>query len=111
MTIDEAINHAMDVANEQIKLYKRYDNASGYSRCHVESLRTSEAKRCEKCADEHLQLYNMLMELKKYRHLKDQVFLAKTTIKKQNSDFLTGYVCALSVVEGMIAEVENNENN
>lgn len=50
MTLDEAIKHAEEVAIEQDKLCKRYDDASGYSRSHNEAIRTTDAKRCEECA-------------------------------------------------------------
>ena len=67
MTIDEAIKHCEEVAEEQDKLCKRYDDASGYSRSHNEAIRTTDAKRCEECAAEHRQLAEWLKELKAYR--------------------------------------------
>ena len=67
MTLDEAIIHAEEVAEEQIKLCKRYDDASGYTRNHNEGIRTSNAKKCEKCAAEHRQLAEWLEELKQLR--------------------------------------------
>ncbi len=69
MTLDEAINHAEEVAEEQVKLCKRYDDASGYSRSHNETIRVADAKKCEKCADEHEQLAEWLRD---YRRLLDQ---------------------------------------
>lgn len=67
MTLDEAIKHAEEVAIEEDKLCKRYDAASGYTRSHNKEIRTSEAKKCEKCADEHRQLAEWLKELKQLR--------------------------------------------
>ena len=67
MTIYEAIKHAEEMAIEQDKLCKRYDDASGYSRSHNEAIRTTGAKRCEKCAEEHRQLAEWLRELKDAR--------------------------------------------
>ena len=67
MTLDEAIRHCEEVEKEQEKLYKRYDDASGYTRSHNEDIRTSDAKKCEKCADEHRQLAGWLKELKQLR--------------------------------------------
>lgn len=69
MILDEAIKHAEEVAVEQDKLCKRYDDASGYSRSHNEAIRTTEAKGCEKCASEHRQLAEWL---KDYKRLKEQ---------------------------------------
>lgn len=67
MSIDEAIKHSEEVAIEQNKLCKRYDDASGYSRSHNEAIRTTDAKRCEECAAEHRQLVEWLKELKAHR--------------------------------------------
>ena len=69
MTLDEAIKHAEEVAKEQDKLCKRYDDASGYSRSHNEAIRTTDAKRCEECAEEHRQLAEWLRD---YKRLKEQ---------------------------------------
>lgn len=67
MTLDEAIKHCEEVAEEQDKLCKRYDDASGYSRSHNEAIRTADAGRCEECAKEHRQLAEWLKELKALR--------------------------------------------
>ena len=37
--------------------------------------------------------------------LADEIASFKRCVKSENSDYLTGYLCALSVVEGMIAEM------
>ena len=42
LTIDEAIEHCEEKAKEQDKLATRYEDASGYSRSHIESLKTDE---------------------------------------------------------------------
>lgn len=67
VTIDEAIKHAEEVAEEQDKLCKRYDDASGYTRSHNEDIRTTNAKKCVECAEEHRQLAEWLKELKELR--------------------------------------------
>lgn len=38
--------------------------------------------------------------------LKERIKSFKKCVKSENSDYLTGYICALSAVEGMIAEME-----
>ncbi len=45
--------------------------------------------------------------------LADEIASFKRRVKSENSDYLTGYLCALSVVEGMIADMRevNNEGN
>ncbi len=42
-----------------------------------------------------------------------EIARVKRCVKSENSDYLTGYLCALSVVEGMIADMRevNNESN
>lgn len=40
--------------------------------------------------------------------IKKQIADFKRCVKSENSDYLTGYISALSAVEGMIAEVEND---
>ena len=75
MTLDEAIKHCEEAAIEQDKLCKRYDDASGYSRSHNEAIRTTDAKMCEECAEEHRQLAEWLRELKQ---LKEQEFYVTT---------------------------------
>ena len=67
MRIDEAIQHCLEVAKEQDKLASRYEDASGYSRSHIESLKTNESIKCRECANEHRQLAEWLKELKIYR--------------------------------------------
>ena len=41
--------------------------------------------------------------------LKEKLAELKRAICSENRDYLTGYLCALSVMEGMIAEVEDDE--
>jgi hypothetical protein len=69
MTLDEAIKHAEEKAKEHEKMCQRYDDASGYSRSHNETIRTTAAKKCEKCAEEHRQLAEWL---KDYQRLLEQ---------------------------------------
>lgn len=37
--------------------------------------------------------------------LADEIASFKRHVKSDNSDYITGYLCALSVVEGMIADI------
>lgn len=38
--------------------------------------------------------------------LKKQIAFAKRTMKSENSGYMEGYLCALTAVEGMVAEIE-----
>ena len=67
LNLNEAIKHAEEVAEEQERMAKRYDDASGYTRSHNESIRTSDAKQCIICANEHRQIAEWLKELKQLR--------------------------------------------
>lgn len=71
MTLDEAIRHSEEVAKEQDKLCKRYDDASGYTRSGNEKIRTNEAKKCAVCAEEHRMLAWWLRD---YKRLKTELF-------------------------------------
>lgn len=69
LTLEEAIKHCEEVAKEQDKLATRYEDASGYSRSHIESLKTNESIKCRECASEHRQLAAWLRELKRDREV------------------------------------------
>lgn len=70
MTIDEAIRHAEEVAEEQEKLYglclPEY-NCDGKSHCNA--LKNGKDRGCLKCGEEHRQLAEWL---KDYKRLKEQ---------------------------------------
>lgn len=85
MTLDEGIIHAEDVAKELDKLCKRYDDASGYTRSHNEDIRTTDAKKCAKCANEHRQLAEWLKELKVFKSRKGQ-WLRMSDLSEQEDD-------------------------
>ena len=90
MTLDRAIKHCEEIAEEQDKLCKRYDDASGYSRSHNEAIRTTDAKKCEKCANEHRQLAKWLKELKQ---LREQISWIPTSERQPegNGNYLAFY--------------------
>lgn len=67
MTLDEAIKHCEEIAEDQDKLCKRCDDASGYSRSHNEAIRRDDAKKYEKCSQDFKQLTEWLKELKAYK--------------------------------------------
>lgn len=67
MTLDEAIQHCSEVAEELDRLATRDEDASGYTRSHIESLKTDQSIKCRECASDHRQLAEWLRELKRYR--------------------------------------------
>ncbi len=85
MTLDEAIKHAVEVAIEQDKSSKKYDDASGYTRSGNNEIRTNEAKRCEECAEEHRQLAEWLKELRVFKSRKGQ-WLRMSDLSEQEDD-------------------------
>lgn len=85
MTLEEAIKQAEEVAKEQDKLCKRYDDASGYTRSHNEDIRTTDAKKCIECAEEHRQLAEWLKELRVFKSRKGQ-WLRMSDLSEQEDD-------------------------
>lgn len=107
MTLDEAIIHNENVAEYFGGLVECCDLTwipAGISNTPMHR------NYCIDLAQEGRQTAEWLKELKGYRSIKDQIYFAKRNIQSENSDFLTGYLSALSAVEGMIAEVENAES-
>lgn len=84
MTLEQAIEHAEEVAIEQAYLMGRYDAASGYARSRNESIRTESAKKCEQCAAEHIQLAAWLRELAERRKAPEIVRCCKCKHKKDH---------------------------
>ena len=72
MTLEEAIKHAEEVAEEQEGLYglcpaseSEISHCNGTNDC--KTLKNGKNKGCLKCAEEHRQLAEWLRELKAYR--------------------------------------------
>ena len=72
MTIDEAIRHCVEVAEEQEELYRicpasesEMSHCNGTKDCRA--LKNGKNKGCQKCAAEHRQLAIWLKELKQLR--------------------------------------------
>lgn len=106
LDLESAIKHCEEVADKKKREKQKWDKwlESDYDHRAV-----AEKVSCKLCADEHRQLAEWLKELKGYRSIKDQIAFAKRNIQSENSDYLTGYLSALSAVEGMIAEHEFEE--
>jgi flagellar biosynthesis chaperone FliJ len=80
MTLDEAIKHCEEKAEELDELSKQYDEASRYFRNHNKDIVSVNAKvnaqkclECFECANEHRQLAEWLRELKAYREAKERI--------------------------------------
>lgn len=114
MNLDEMISHAEEVAERKEKEAVKKINGQ-----------VSVSVECKECAAEHRQLAECLKELKQRRQmmqsLKDQIYMLKEEQSEKQKelelnqgylaqDYFTGFISALSVVEGMIAEVENDTN-
>jgi hypothetical protein len=72
MTLDEAIKHAEEVAEEQEELYKlcpasesEIFHCDGTKDC--KALKNGKNKGCQACAKEHRQLAEWLEELKQFK--------------------------------------------
>ena len=62
MTLDEAIKHCEEVAEENDRQYSENPEQLGY---------TEKFYDCKECADEHRQLAEWLKELKKYKEIRE----------------------------------------
>lgn len=111
--LSEAIRHCEEVAKEN-----KTDADLIWIKGNKPDMLGRTYEGCLKCAKEHRQLAEWLKELKARREamqkLKEQIATFKKPMAEKyeklegNKNYLTGYLSALSVVEGMIAEVENN---
>lgn len=71
MTLDEAIKHAEEVAEEQEELYRLCPASESMFHCDgtkdCKTLKNGKNKGCRKCAEEHQQLAEWLKELQAQR--------------------------------------------
>lgn len=51
-----------------------------------------------------------IKSIKALDNLADEIYEIKHNFDSENTDYKTGYLCALSVVEGLIAECMEKEN-
>lgn len=111
MTLEEAIKHAEEVAVEQDKLCKRYDDASGYSRSHNEAIRVTDAKKCEECAKEHRQLAEWLKDYKRLLSAMDEI-KAEINYVGAHSDYgiQCVYATAIAIIDKHMERVMQNDN-
>ncbi len=103
MTLDEAIKHAEEVAEENEKSLKRWKECKnrgtvGWSDFDKEKVDTS-ITRCGRCAEEHRQLAEWLKELKHLRNLVAYSIDFHCTIEKAEKK--------LRVAEDKIAYIES----
>lgn len=118
MMLEEAIRYAEELAEENEKSLRGWKECKnrgtgGWSDFDKEKVDTS-ITRCSKCAAEYRQFAEWLKESKRLNegleNIKAQIAFAKATMETANSDYMTGYICALSAVEGMITEVEYDKS-
>ena len=73
MTLDEAIKHCEEVAEEQEKAAKEW-HENQVRKCELipfAEMDYTHENECKKCAEEHRQLAEWLRELRAYRKIKD----------------------------------------
>lgn len=98
MTIDEAIEHAEDVATKkrmQATDYMEYSKYDG-------RIWDNNIRKCEKCANEHKELAEWLEQLKEYQHLEEQGRLVKLPCKVGD----VVYVTEPTLVEAMCVRIQ-----
>ena len=117
MTIDEAIKHAEEVAEEQEELYRSCPASGGTRKFHCDGTKDCRAvmngknKGCQKCAKEHRLIAEWLEDYK--RLLKQESVLDKIRAEiKEESRFcpLTeGLERALEIIDKCTAERSGKE--
>ncbi len=128
--LDEAIKHCEEVAEEQEQKAKEYKHNQDNLAKLYHSLDApyggdySKSNDCLECASEHRQLASWLKELKAYREqlpheIKEtkkrqartlEVNVANEVYNPYLSEFVKGYICALSFVEGIVANIIEEVN-
>lgn len=94
MTLDEAIKHAEEVAEEQEKAVKEW-HENQVRKCEVipfTEMDYTRENKCKECAEEHRQLAEWLKELKKYREW----------LESFNSDSATDCFTAVRQLRSMV---------
>ena len=86
MTLDEAIKHCEEVAEEQEKAAKEW-HENQVRKCELipfAEMDYTHENECKKCAEEHRQLAEWLRELRAYRKIKDSNLKKYLTLKNCN---------------------------
>ena len=115
LSIDEAIEHAREVAEEQRELFRlcpypsQECNGADICKCLK-----NKHDGCIKCAEEHEQLAEWLEELKAYREKKcdKSVYLASKSVDKidaVNKGYIDGYNKAIDDAKSVILQTIDNE--
>lgn len=97
MTLDEAIKHAEEVADEKKKEACNLYDAKNYE----------ESRECIWCSEEHRQLAEWLKELKRYHQAKDGLL---EDMKALNCGFPFGLDYLISCIKKRLQEVEDENN-
>lgn len=112
MTLDEAIKHAEEVAEEQKELYRlcpasesEIFHCDGTKDC--KTLENGKNKGCQKCSEEHRQLAEWLRELKRYHQAKDGLL---EDMKALNCGFPYGLDYLIECIKKRLQEVLNEDN-
>lgn len=93
LSLDDAIRHIFTLAKE-------HENRSKLAKKSHDHY--TELEECGK-ANECRQLAEWLILLKHYETLPNIIAETKASFHSDNQDYYTGYICALSLVEGLIA--------
>jgi len=97
MTLDEAIEHAEEVADEKKKEACNLYDVKNYE----------ESRECIWCSEEHRQLAEWLKELKRYHQAKDGLL---EDMKSLNCGFPFGLDYLISCIKKRLQEVEDENN-
>ena len=106
LSLDEAIKHCEEVAEEQEKLFKRYDDESRYTRNHNKEIVSSNAKKsleCFECAKEHRQLAEWLKKLLAYEEAREEI-IRKRDSGQWSEPVMYGFSHAIYIIDKHLKE-------
>jgi hypothetical protein len=104
MTLDEAIKHARDKAEES-REYIVDD-------CNLEPFEAHCNSQCIKCAEEHEQLAEWLEELKEYKELEEQGLLLKPPCKVGDIVYEIAYIYdEYEILKMRVQDISSNKRD
>lgn len=104
MTLDEAIKHCNEVAEE-------LDMKAGFETDNERyAMSGSERKQCKECAEEHRQLVEWLRELKAYDEARAEI-IRKSKSGQWSEGVVYGLDKAIRIMEKHLREVNADDSN
>lgn len=101
MTLDEAIRHCEEVAEENENCYERWS---------IHHPKVGKEQTCLECAAEHRQLAEWLKELKAYREAREEI-IRKRDSSQWSELVVHGFSHAIYTIDNHLKEVNADEDS